>query len=498
MKLAMKLAMKPAMRHAGRSLLALPLLAALCAPSQAAAPAPAARGSVLVTGSRAVAGQRLVDPATDRILSGRSASSCAFMGPYNAAFDPVMVDYMDEFAPPGSLSNDVVAVTEYAPTGDASNMRDFSRRAYRGTAVPGGGAGFRSGCNASDLRFAAGRLHIRRNDKSLRLAFEAFGARDYPGALALFNTAWTKVGYQSAALMLAQMHLYGLGTPKDGKQAVYWLDQVANGRFDPSTDRMRFDRARPQAMSEQVQAAFMLARMYERGVGVPADPDKARKWYRKAAEFGYVPALDILGRAWIGGTLGARDADKGLDYLKEAAKAGYVPAQYRLGKLYYGGLAGVPADVKLAGAWFEAAARNGHPGALFAAGRMYDLGEGVPADQSKAVVYYKEAALKGDRDAEFALGTYFYEGGLVPKDARTARGWFDAAARQGQPDAMFNLGAMLFHGEGGPPDIAMAYVWLSLATRAGHDGAGAALAVVAPRLTAQDQARAKAVLDPKS
>jgi hypothetical protein len=44
----------------------------------------------------------------------------------------------------------------------------------------------------------------------------------------------------------------------------------------------------------------------------------------------------------------------------------------------------------------------------------------------------------------------------------------------------------------------MAYIWLSLARRAGHDGAGAALAVVAPRLTAQDQARAKAVLDPKS
>jgi TPR repeat protein len=129
---------------------------------------------------------------------------------------------------------------------------------------------------------------------------------------------------------------------------------------------------------------------------------------------------------------------------------------------------------------------------------MHDLGEGVPADQHKAIVYYKEAALKGDRDAEFALGTYFYEGGVVPKDARTARGWVDAAARQGQPDAMFNLGAMLIDGEGGPPDIAMAYVWLSLARRAGHDAAGAALALVAPRLTAQDQKRANAVLEPKS
>jgi len=204
---------------------------------------------------------------------------------------------------------------------------------------------------------------------------------------------------------------------------------------------MRFDPANPQMMSERAQAAIMLARIYQQGLAVPADPGQARHWYEKAADFGYVPALDILGRGWTAGTFGTTNRDKGLAYLKDAAQAGYAPAQYRLGKLYYTGADGSTRDTRLA-------------------------------------------------------GTYFYEGGLVGKDAKTARGWFEAAAHQGQPDAMFSLGAMLSKGEGGPSDLAMAYVWLSLAGRAGHDDAPAALRTIGPRLSAQDRARADAVLKP--
>jgi TPR repeat protein len=127
---------------------------------------------------------------------------------------------------------------------------------------------------------------------------------------------------------------------------------------------------------------------------------------------------------------------------------------------------------------------------------MYDLGEGVAPDPKRALVYYKEAAVKGDRDAQFALGTFFYAGEMVPKDLATARKLFDAAARQGQADAMFNLGAMTAAGEGGPKDLAQAYVWFSLADAAGYQGAQAALKSVAPLLSAQEHARAEAILRP--
>jgi len=478
----------------------MPAPVALAGPSPVAAagPGPGPHGLVVVNGVRQAPGEQyLIDPTTDILLSGQSAISCAFLSPYRAAYDPVMVDYLQHFAPGDSLSRDIIPFTEYAPLGDVSTYRDPS---ILDGIVPRHGPWTASeiGCSAADLRFAAGRAHIRRKDKSLAQAFEAFDRKDYATAQSQFNLAWNKIGYLEAALMLGQMHLYGLGMPPDGRQAVYWLDRVAGARFDPRLDRMRFNPAHPERMSPYAQAAILLARMHERGIGIPADPAAARKWYRKAADVGYVPALDVLARDFMHGSLGPKDEAKGLAYLKEAAEAGYAPSRYRLGKLYYAGEGGVPRDLNQAGAWFEAAAKAGHPAALFAAGRMLDMGEGVPADSGKAIVYYKDAALRGDRDAEFALGTYFYHGEVVPKDVRTARGWFDAAARQGQPDAMYNMGAMLSQGEGGPADMAMAYVWLSLASSAGHERANAALQTVAPRLSPQDRNRADAVLRPKS
>jgi TPR repeat protein len=496
--------MKTTTRSARCRLLALlaPLALPLLSMAQATAPAPAARpagpDSVVVTGARGAAGYdpHNINAAKNKILNGKRASSCGFLGLPANAYDDATLAYMRDFGMEDSISNtDLTVVTESAPTGDVSNMAQSS--SLDGF-IPGPGSTERQpvGCGPSDLRFAAGRNHIERKDKSLALAFEAFDNQDYGRALALFNTAYSKVGYDEAALMLARLHLLGLGTPKDTQQAIGWLRKVADGRFDPSRDRMRFDPAHPQLMNERVEASFMLARIYERGLGVAKDPAQAQAWYVKAADAGFVPALDMLGRGWLSGAGGKPDTEKGLAYLKDAAEAGYVPAQYHLGTAYYSGDAGVR-DLKLAGAWFGAAAKAGHAGALFAAGHLYDLGEGVPADQHKAVVYYKEAAVKGDRDAQFALATFFYTGEVVPRDVSTARKLFDAAARQGQADAMFNLGAMAAGGEGGVKDLGLAYIWFSLAKAAGHEGADGALKSVAPLLSAQDRAKADAILTPR-
>jgi TPR repeat protein len=437
---------------------------------------------VVVTGKRGGYDPHNINAAKNKILSGKLASSCAFMGPPPPGFDDVAVGYMRDFGMEDGMSNtDVMVVTEFAPTGDVSNSRDSS--SLDGF-IPGPALAERQpvGCGPADLRFAAGRNHIVRKDKTLALGFEAFDNQDYVRARELFETAYSKVGYDEAALMLARLHLYG-------------LRKVAEDRFDPSRDRLLFDPAHPQMMNERIEASFMLARIYERGLGVPKEPAQVRTWYAKAADYGFVPALDMLGASWMSGTGGPRDPAKGVAYMKEAAEAGYVPAQYHLGAAYYSGDAGMR-DLKLAGAWFAAAAKKGHPGALFAAGRMVDLGEGVAPDPKRALVYYKDAAVKGDRDAQFALGTFFYSGEMVPKDLATARKLFDAAARQGQADAMFNLGAMAAGGEGGPKDLAQAYVWFSLADAAGYQGAQAALKSVAPLLSAQEHARAEAILRP--
>lgn len=446
-------------------------------------------GTVVVQGTRDRAGDpHAINAAKDRILNGRSASSCAFMDPHNAAYDPVTTAYMSDFGLDDSLSNDVPRASDLAPEGDVSNAVDAS-----GIAPDGAPIAASSGCRGADWRFAAGRNRIARNDKTLAYGYEAYDNKDYKRALEMFGTAWNKVGYDEAALMLARLHLYGLGTAKDGAQAVAWLEKVDNLPYDPAT-RMRFDPAHPDAMTPRVEAAFMLARMHDRGIGVARDARRARSWYEKAAGYGFVPALDVLGERALAGRDEPRDPVRGLAQLKEAADAGYAPAQFHLARAYYDA-DGVPRDLKLAGAYFEAAARAGVPAAMFAAGRMIDLGEGVKADPARAIVYYKDAALKGDRDARFALGTYFYSGDVVGKNVATARQWFGAAARQGQPDALFNLGAMTANGEGGPKDPAMAWVLFTLAGQAGHEGAANALRTLT--LTPDERKRADALLHPQ-
>lgn len=476
--------------------LALPALAQTPAPS---APADRQSGdrSVLITGNRASPGNSdTVIAAKSKVLSRKYASSCAFMSSPNAAEDDVALAYMEDFGMEDSISNEAERFSALAPDGDASRMVDPSSLDGVRGGLPADPDARSVRCGASDRRFAAARQRILQKDKSLAHGFEALDKRDYARAMELLKTAWNKIGYDEAALALAKMYLYGMGTPKNTQEAIGWLHKVTDGRFDPSSDGMHFDPKEPQTMNEKVEAAFMLARIHERGIGTAKNPAEAIKWYGKAAEFGFVPARNILGQAWVNGYGGAHDARKGLDYLQAAAQEGYVTAQYNLAKLYYNGDTGVPRDLKLAGAWFDTAARAGYPGALFAAGRMYDLGEGVPADPKRAIIYYKEAALKGNPDAQFALGTFFYEGELVEKNPATARKLFDAAARQGQVDAMFNLGAMTLNGEGGPTDPGLAYVWFSLARQGGHAQAEAALKAVAPKLTAQDRARADAILKP--
>jgi TPR repeat protein len=485
--------------------LGLPQAAHAQAQSQAApvqvtqAPANGNQGIVVVTGARGGAPQPdVVIAAKSKVLSRKYASSCAFMSSPNAANDEVVQAYMEDFGMEDSMSNPAERFSDRAPDGDASNMPDTSSLDNLNDLGTTDSMEPAIKCGASDRRFAAGRNAILRKDKSLAQGFEALDQRDYPRAMTLLNTAWNKIGYDEAALALAKMHLYGMGTPKNTQEAIRWLRRVTDGRFDPQTDRQRFDPKHPQEMNERIEAAFMLARIHERGIGVPKDAAEAKKWYAKADDFGFVPARNILGQAWLNGYGGQRDPRKAFDYLQSAAQEGYVTAQYNLAKLYYNGDTGVPRDQSQAGAWFNAAAKAGHAGALFAAGHMYDLGEGVPADQKRAIVYYKEAAVKGDPDAQFALGTFFYEGEVVEKNLATARRLFDAAARHGQVDAMFNLGAMEINGEGGPADPTMAWVWLNLAKSGGHASADAAIKAVAPKLTPENRAKAEEILKPSA
>lgn len=83
-----------------------------------------------------------------------------------------------------------------------------------------------------------------------------------------------------------------------------------------------------------LKASLSLARAYERGNIVTADPKKAIKYAREAREK-YPSADYLLGRIYKRGYLGEPDPEKAKFHLLTAARRGFPKADYALAELYW-------------------------------------------------------------------------------------------------------------------------------------------------------------------
>lgn len=447
-----------------------------------------------------------------------TADSCGFMNNYDPGNEDIVQDYLRDFGMDQNGSNQGPSaddngnlqnvdqtdpnhagnqIKDTAPFGDSS--QDNAANANTNPAMQVGAGGTpraaTGACGPTDKAFAAGRNYILRNDTSLKDAFAAFDASNYPKALDLFKKSYDKMGYDQAALMEGKMLLGGMGTARNTPEAIVWLKKVVEAKYDPK-DEQAFNPDDPNYMNTRSDAAMLLGKVYLTGWGTKRDPREALKYYLKASEFGFIPADYVIGEFYEFGAAGEKNPAKAVTYLTKAAHVGYAPAQYELGTLYYTG-EDVAQDKQTAAAWLIEAAKHGNTDALYAVGNMYDQGDTLPQDPSKAVVYYKEAALQGDPESEDALGLYFYTGTAVAKDLPTARKLFAEAVHGHNVDAMFNLAVMMANGEGGDKDMAAAYAYMTLAAEAGLDKAGPAAKELAGKLTPEERARADSALHPK-
>ncbi len=111
--------------------------------------------------------------------------------------------------------------------------------------------------------------------------------------------------------------------------------------------------------------------------------------------------------------------------------------------------------------------------------------QGLPVDLEKAERWLKKAAEKGLVEAQYELGMLLrYD----LADAAAAIDWWQRAAAQGSIDACMELGLAYLEGEGVTQDLAQAERWLKLALEAGHEDADEALAELAERREAIDEA----------
>jgi TPR repeat protein len=101
----------------------------------------------------------------------------------------------------------------------------------------------------------------------------------------------------------------------------------------------------------------------------------------------------------------------------------------------------------------------------------------------------------GDARAQYDLGVVYDRGEWVPQDNHEAMSWYHRAAEQGEARAQYNLGLMHANGQGVPQDYAEGYYWISLAAAQGNVYAVEAREYYAEKMTPDQMARAKELLD---
>ena len=98
--------------------------------------------------------------------------------------------------------------------------------------------------------------------------------------------------------------------------------------------------------------------MYANGDGVAEDDAEAVRWYRLAAEQGYVFAQFNLGVMYSRGEGVPEDDAEAVRWYRLAAEQGDALAQASLGFMYGNG-DGVPVDLVFAYMWFDLSAAQG-------------------------------------------------------------------------------------------------------------------------------------------
>lgn len=131
------------------------------------------------------------------------------------------------------------------------------------------------------------------------------------------------------------------------------LQRLAAARTQEGVTLLRTAADRGFAMAQ-----YRLAKLYERGEGVPADLTIARQWTERAAASGNRRAMHDLGVYFARGEGAPLDEAAAFRWFRQAAELGVADSQFNLGVLYQQGR-GVTASATEALFWFQVAARQG-------------------------------------------------------------------------------------------------------------------------------------------
>ncbi|MFK4769570.1 tetratricopeptide repeat protein [Rhizobium sp. ZW T2_16] len=212
-------------------------------------------------------------------------------------------------------------------------------------------------------------------------ALAAANAGDYETALALWEPL-ARAGNARAQNNIGACFAEGLGVASDRPLALKWLTLSAEAG-DP--------------VGQRNCAAFYM--QGSDAIGSDADPARAAKLYRLAAEQGDAPAQDMLSWLLLEGEIIPSDPAEAKSWAEQAAEAGIAASMTRLGMLYHNAL-GVERDPAQAVYWWRKGAAGDDADAQAMLGAAYHMGAGMPADRVDALAWLLRALNGGSALAQ--------------------------------------------------------------------------------------------------
>ena len=260
-----------------------------------------------------------------------------------------------------------------------------------------------------------------------------------------------------AQFLLSLFYFYGILVPEDNDQFGEYIDRAADAaealaflfmifpresskeKIEAFRDLMKL--LRDLAKEKDPFAMHQIGMMYERGLGVKADMEKALSWFERAADLGLVMAMVEAGKLYSNEDLPFYDARKAYVWYLKGAGLGYHEAELHLGDCYYVGF-GVEEDVEKAEICFQRAADHGSHEACDALGTIYVLGDGAEPDFDKARKYFEMGAFAGDANCCYKLGDCYFYGRGTEVDLDSAKEWYERAWDLGSAAAAASLGML--------------------------------------------------------
>lgn len=219
---------------------------------------------------------------------------------------------------------------------------------------------------------------------------------------------------------------------------------------NPQRQAKAFKVAKEQAISGDEKAALLLGLLYDRGIGVSADLDRAIYWYQQAGH----NAVNqfILGTYAAEGMGMEKNKDQGMEKLQQSINDQFSYADFNMAVLQQQSQENFLPNLSHA---YELG--NSHAGIVLA---DYYLSAGDdPEKMKQARQIYEGLANKGDQDAQLKLAYMEQKGLGSPINLVAAQQWYTASADQGNSVAEYLLGQFYQLGGQGDPDYSLARQW---------------------------------------